>query len=145
MAGELITADYQHELRGLLVGAGTDYRVRRESPQGLGHPEPKTQDTPLAHQAGVYTGIDRPGPRILTYAMQVHEESAAAADVLVADLLEAWAPSMVDLELHMQRPGFGHISVVGRPRGLSIIERFPGHIDLFGTFFCGNPTITTVV
>lgn len=145
-AGDLITGDYQFELRGLLMGEGTSYRMRRGSPQGLGVPDTKTQDTALAHAHGSVGGRDHLGVRTLTFELFVTQPDADAAWALLPPVIEAWAPSSTDLPLHFRVPGLGHLSVSGRPRGLVVNSEMvvAGRLDMLATFVALDPTVHSI-
>jgi hypothetical protein len=142
-AGDLIEADDQLELRGVLMGAGTDWIITPPGVQGLGITV-KSQDVDREHAAGVYSGRDYAGPRVLTFPMATTQDTAAEAGEAYVDLLEVWAGSETDLELHLRLPGFGHMSFLGRPRGLveNLNGLHGGAVEVLATFFCGTPTIT---
>lgn len=142
-AGDLITTDYQIEIRGLLTGAGTSCKLGDEGLSGLGEPEAKTHDTDLGHAAGAYLGRDYPGPRTITVPYLVVASTAAAAGSLLATLITAWQTSETDIPLHLQLPGFGHFAVVGRPRQLlaDLSQQKYGLVRAMATFVCGDPTI----
>lgn len=120
MAGELITTDYQLELRGLLMGAGTIFDNGAGGWGGLGVPSPKTADVELEQGDGVYPGRDYTPARMLTFPLAWGGTDPATAMDRFRTLCDAWETERTDeLELHMQLPGWGHFYVIGRPRGLA--------------------------
>lgn len=144
------TEPYQLGVRGLLMGEGTNFRLRRGQPEGLGVPATKTEDTNQAHGDGGIGGRDRLQTRLLTFAMFLDPDAAAdAAEAMLAVLpvIEAWQPSQSDIELHMNLPGWGHIWVTGRPRGPLALDTEmleSGHIEWLARFECLDPTIRNV-
>lgn len=145
-AGDLLTADWQVELQGLLTGAGTVYVIPPEGISGLGVAPTKTRDVDLVGRAGGYANPDYEGPRIILIPYLI--SAADAEDVIDAldALRAAWAPSTVDVELHGQLPGWGHWSVTGRPRGLDVAISHiaaAGVIAAIAEFHALNPAITT--
>lgn len=145
MAGELIVPGQwpQAELGGLLMGEQTPFTIRRGSPQGLGQPGIKANDTVLGHAAGAYGGPDYAGVRVVTLDMFIGQTVDDPWQSL-QDLIEAWAPSTTDVELHLQLPDpFGHFYVIGRPRGCEVdMERMAlPHFEAQCTFVALDPTI----
>lgn len=143
-AGDLITEDWQGELRATLLGEGSDYPFGPGAITGLGLPPLKTADVDLAHADGAYGSPDYLASRIITIPMQIGGSTDAAAMTALTDLIAAWAPSDVDIELHLRLPGWGHFKVSGRPRGLDaeLAQLKSGEIATLGTFVALNPTIT---
>lgn len=117
-AGDLITAEWQVEIRGLLTGSGTVYRLGRQRISGLGRPPVKTSDVELDGQWGSYAARDDQfGPRILIVDYVINEPTLADAMTSFDTLKTAWTAGG-DVELHFQLPGWGHRYVIGRTRGL---------------------------
>lgn len=148
-AGDLLTADYQVEIRGLLTGVGTNFLIGDEGISGLGDVDVKSSDTDLAHADGVYLGRDHNGPRTITvpYLIRKPGDPATAGSLFYGTLRPAWIKSeATDLELHLRLPGVGHLKAVGRPRGLvsDLTRQKFGLIRAFATFYCGDPTLTVI-
>ena len=145
-AGDLVTADYQLELRSLLTGAGTSYPLGEEGVGGLGEPEAKSHDTMLGHAPGSYLGRDYAGVRIITVPYLVKGTTPANTGTLFGNLRTAWATSETNLPLHLGLPGFGKLSVQGRPRGLfcDMSQQKHSLIRAMATFVCGDPTLTSL-
>lgn len=143
-AGDLITADYQIELRSTLMGAGTVYRLRGFS--GLGEPPVRARDVELFGQDGSVAAPDYRGPRVIIVELAIRGSSTAAAFTALDTLETAWAPSTTDIPLFWQLPGMGKVSVNGRPRGLEVelddSALFAGVIFCVGEFHALDPTIT---
>lgn len=143
-AGDLLSADWQLELRTSLFGAGQTWDNSTGGWTGLGGTATKTQDVSLDQTDGEIAGTDRRGPRLLTFPLETGGSSPATAMADLSDLLDAWAPSTTDVELHLRLPGWGHFMVAGRPRGaaedLSLVHA--GIVKVLATFYCPDPTIT---
>lgn len=150
-AGDLITEDWQAELRATLTGKGTLYGFDEQGITGLGVTV-KSSDLPRQHAAGSYRGRDYADDHIVTipYVISVNTgtdaEKAEAAGAAWVDLTELWAPSeSTDEELHLQLPGIGHVFFTGRPRGLVDDLRLlrVGVVRALATFFA-DPEMTIV-
>lgn len=148
-AGDLIAADYQIELRLLLMGASTVYGIgpTPASIEGLGLTQPKTNDLDLAHQDGAYGGHDKRGIRVITIPIVIRHTSAANAMNALTTLETAWDVSTTDIPLYLRLPGWGKFHVNGRPRGLSAEIptelRQKASIKCLATFVANTPTIVT--
>lgn len=148
-AGDLVVADYQLELRALLMGAGTVYGIgpRPASIEGLGLPPVKTADMDFVHSDGAYGARDTRGVRVVSVPIVIRQTSAANAMTALDTLKTAWDISTVDLPMYFRLPGWGKRYVNGRPRGLDasipteLKQRFS--INCLCTFVCLTPTITT--
>lgn len=143
-AGSLVVSAWQVELAGVLTGEGTTYQLGPKVIQGLDVPQAKAKDTDLGHAAGAYLGRDYTGPRTVTidYAIDGNG-SAATAGTTFRNLAALWVASTVDVPLHMQIPGWGHLHVNGRPRGLvaDLSDLSIGFVTALAVFYCGDPTI----
>lgn len=144
-AGDLLTADYQAELQGLLIGAGTQLEIIPPGITGLAKPAPKTADVPLDEAPGSYGSPDQPADRPITISFAINGTDAADAMGLLDDVNDAWAETAADVELHLQLPGWGHVFYEGRPRGvLEVLEHLhTGVIYCLGTFVALDPTRNT--
>lgn len=146
-AGDLVVADYQVELRTTLSGAGTAFALGPEGISGLGEPATKPQDSRLDHANGSYLGRDYYEPRVITVDYSLKTTTTTHAGALLVSLKTMWARSeATNLTLVLRLPGFGRVSVVGRPRGLVEDTRLikHGYVRALATFYCGDPTITWV-
>jgi hypothetical protein len=145
MAGELITADGQFELRALLFGEGTNIINRPGSPKGLGTTAFKTNDVALGHADGSYGGPEYRGVRLVTWELSIHRSSGDEAMTDALAINAAFDVSSVDLELHGQLPTLGRFYLNGRPRGATLIPLIlnpqVGHIEMMCEFAALDPTI----
>lgn len=148
-AGDLIGADYQGEIRGLLFGATTVFGIgpRPASIDGLGLTAVKTNDLEFAHKDGSYGGQDKRSIRVITIPLVIRQTSAAAAMNSLTTLETAWDVATADIPLYLRLPGWGKFHVNGRPRGLDatipteLRQRFS--INCLATFVANTPTIIT--
>lgn len=143
-AGDLLTADFQLELRGVLMGYGTDYQIRPEGVGGLGGVPAKVRQVDLRHADGSYAAADLLTARIITVPITILGDDAADAMDKLDDLNTAWAPGD-DVVLHGQLPGWDHWSVTGRPRPAAsdLSQLKAGIIEALYEFHALEPTITT--
>jgi hypothetical protein len=119
MPGGLITGDYQVELNGLLMGATTEYQIDVAGIKGLGNAPAKTADSQFAGRHGSSGAPDFFDVRMITIPIKVISDTPEDAWASFGALLNAWtvATDGVDVELHIQLPGFGHNFYIGRARG----------------------------
>lgn len=152
-AGDLIEANWQAELAGVLMGVGTAFEFGELGIEGLGVPPAKTADVNLVGQDGAYASPDFMGVRTLLVHLVITANSADPgvdppdeAFRNLADLSAAWEPTATDQEFHLQLPGWGHVKFVGRARGLDAIATNvkSGQIDLIGDFRALSPRMVTV-
>lgn len=118
MIGDLVTVDYQLELNGVLMGAGTPYELA-EAPDGVGVPDLKVDDEqrPLSH--GVTFGRDLMGARKRAFKVWVLADSPEDAIAKIDVLVGAWAPTDDVQTLVWRLPGATRIEY-GRPRKCDI-------------------------
>lgn len=144
-AGDLVTEPYHLELRGKLHGPSTPIHWGTSGWAGLGH-NVKSQDVDLDQADGAVAGRDYLTSKVLTFPAEFGGTGPANVMLELGELLEAWKPSVVDLELHAWLPGWEHFYVVGRPRGLtedlSAMPKGEGRALL--TFVAADPTIVFV-
>lgn len=136
-----VTADWQAELAGVTVGAGTRY-VLTGPITGLGIPTPRTGDAERGDRPGDVTGADVPARRVLTIPLGIDGDSAAEGWTLLETLSAAWSPSAADETFDLRLPGFGTTRrFYGRPRGvetdLSLLRH--GWVDVLATFEALDP------
>jgi hypothetical protein len=142
--GSLITVDYQVELQGVLMGALTKINLAPPGIKGLAVFTPKSADVALDLADGSYSAPEFQASRIITVPMVILGDTPADAMSILSGLNVAWSPVAADVPIYMQLPGFGKFHALGRPRGLDehLEHLRAGVIDVLGTFFCPNPTVT---
>lgn len=142
-AGDLITADFQVELQGVLMGNGAISIAERQL-SGLGNPSAKTADVDLANATGAYGSPDYLPARVITIPMSVQATTPSGAWNLFRSLVTAWSPVAADVQMHVRLPGLGHVYYSGRPRALSddLSDLYLGWIYCLGTFVALNPVST---
>lgn len=144
-AGDLVVADYQLELRALLMGATTIYEVDIAGLKGLGSPAAKTADTPLDGRDGSIGAPDFLDVRVITIPVVILGATPADAFDGLAALNTAFAPTAdgVDLPLYFQVPGWGKVFVNGRPRSLEddTSQAKNSVIKALGRFDALDPTV----
>lgn len=118
-AGDLVVADYQFELRLLLMGYGTSYEIGPGPISGFGQPRYKTADVEMMHADGSYGAADYKGSRTIRIPIDIVRSTAALAVTAFDALVTAWAPSATDIPLYFRLPYWGKKYVNGRPRGLT--------------------------
>lgn len=135
------------ELRATLMGKGTGYLIGPPGIRGLGV-KVKDADIDLAHDRGDHAAEDYEGPLQITVPLLIGSNESTAADAAsgFVAMRAVWTASASDLELHLQLPGWGHIYVTGRPRGLDddLVELEGGVVAALAHFKANDPTITVV-
>lgn len=116
-------ADWQHELGGVLIGAGTDVQVR--AIEGLGQPPLRTSDVEPPSEDGLWLGRDYYGGRTIRIdaAVRVIANTAAVLDQLAALQDAADTPAVrgaggTTMDLRLKFPGRDPRTVRGRLRKL---------------------------
>jgi Phage tail protein len=105
-AGDLITANYQYEYSGLLMGAGTPYIVERV--EGLySLPDIRGRDSERQDEHGLYPGVDLLSGRRILIRLGFNELSATNLESLLANAGRAFRPGTVEEPFVFQRPGQG--------------------------------------
>jgi hypothetical protein len=139
-----ITADWQAELAGVTVGAGTPYEFSGPM-TGLGLPAPRTADLERGLSPGDVGGQDVDARRVLTVQVSIDapDETAASVWALFDQLKAAWATTPVDVPFDLRLPGFDAANRrwYGRPRGVDadVTLLRLGHIDALCTFEALDP------
>lgn len=114
--GDLISQDRQAELRGVLIGEGTDYQI--DGWDLFAAPEVATKDTQRNDQ-GVQSGTDRYGSRLLTIDLWLDSfPDLVTCQADRAALEAAFRPGPDDVQLHFRLQGVQRC-YIGRPRGIS--------------------------
>ena len=121
-AGDLITADWELEYNGLLVGADTDYPVAQISGL-LDLPDIKSGDQDRLRRNGLHAGDDFLGGRSVSVTFEVYADTDSEFETAMENLLNATAPGGPEVGLAFQLPGVadGNKAVVfARPRKRSV-------------------------
>jgi len=117
MSGALITAPWQIELQGLLMGATTDYVVRAFDPWAM--PVVRSNDLPRAGQHGVLSGDDRLGERPVSATILIRPSTDIAEQAARRTLAGAWQPrlSTATIGLWWMEDNGQKYVLFGKPRG----------------------------
>lgn len=146
-AGDLVTGNWQVELRGVLMGDSTSYDIdrRRGAIGGLFDQAVTFAETPYAHADGAFIGESFAGPRTVSVALEVVGATEAAAGTNLATMRTTWAAGAVEEQLWFQVPGIGKGYVVGWPAGLVVDYTTPdfGLIPCMASFRLADPTVYT--
>jgi hypothetical protein len=145
-AGDLVTQDWQMELRATLFGATTTFGFDRQRGgiSGLGRPPVKSADVEIDGDDGSYGSPDFDGPRTITVALRIKRATASAAMNDLTTINTAWAPSTTDIPLYLRLPGWGTFHVNGRPRGVDddgLVAVAFGLIHVMCTFVALDPAL----
>ena len=145
-AGDLITADYQVELRGLLMGDGTDYAMDVEAGavRGFYDAEGAHAETEYLHAAGSFVGEVREAARTVSVALVVGGPTPEVCATALSRLRAAWAPVGTAAEqLHVRIPGLGKRYVVGWPLGIVADVSYLASMEVpvLCSFRASDPTI----
>jgi len=147
-AGDLLTANYQIEVDGVLYGTGaTVWSNDEKAWSGFFGSGVRDQDTTLALADGEVAATDTNPARVLTMAFTTAGANRTEAQAYTdATSLDAAWNAGGDTVLHYQLPGIGHCSIAGRTRGALIdMELAPqGVVRALCTFKACEPTITVV-
>lgn len=145
-AGDLITGDWEIELRGVLMGGDTDYPIDRSrgSIGGLLDDLIDIIETPFAHASGSFVGQSRSAARTATFAIEMCGTAVESGDGLEV-MRTVWASSSEAIPLYFQVPGFGKQYVNGWPGGIVVEYTTPdfGVIPIIASFRITDPTIYT--
>ncbi len=120
--------DVTATLRGVTIGAGTNYRWATW-PRGLGTPPIRANDLERPGRHGVVAGDDLYGARTITFEIVVRAANRADGERRGRELAAAFARSNVDLPLGLRIAGDpAEYTLYGRPRGcdLAMSRRFLG-------------------
>lgn len=136
MAGELITAAWQVELQGVLMGSGTDVVVKAFDPWAA--PAIRSSDAPRAGANGITAGDDLLGGR--NVAVQLAVRGEAVDDMAVRRTLSAaFMRSAVDVPIVWMEDDGVKYRMIGRPR-LAAAKVEP-RIPTEGRFVATDPRI----
>lgn len=145
--GDLVSQDFQYELRTTLVGASTDYELdhdRRGAYTPLGIVSVKSRDVDLASGDGSYAGADRKGPRIFVLPL-VYGGTPEACGAAIQSMETMWAAATSDVLLYGRIPGVTKFYAQGRPRGLGVdaSDLHFGIVRFTATFVALTPALAT--
>lgn len=144
-AGDLISADYQAELRTTLMGPGTNYGMVSidVSPAPI-----ITNDLPKLLANGKFQGSHFKGSILVTLTMNVAGTTTTTLRANLDTLETAWAVASSDITFVVRLPQWGKRSLSGRPinfdPGPMIPEQIPGRTirGVRAQFEAGTPTWT---
>lgn len=143
-AGDLLTANYHHEVNGYLIGDDDPWSV--DNVTGWVGSTVKSADTVLDLADGAVASTDTVAARLITLNLYCTLTNDDAVFSAIADLETAWTVGG-DVELHAQLPHYGHVKVTGRCRDVTVadLRTVPhGRVEVQAVFFAANPTITEV-
>lgn len=112
-----VTAEWQFEFNGLLMGDATDYDVVEVT--GLDLPAFRTGDIPSAQDHGSYPTPDRLDVRDVILTVEMVAASSSALNTLVTALAAATAPDSTTRTLVFRLPGQSNRQINCRARGRS--------------------------
>jgi hypothetical protein len=116
-------------LRGLTIGAGTDYRWARWPTGLLDTADIRVEDRFRPRRNGVTPGDDFYGERRIVFELELLGDTRDGGEQLATDLAEAFAASATDEWLDVRVTGTpAEYSLRGRPRGaiIALGRRFTG-------------------
>lgn len=128
-AGDLITADWEMEYGGLLIGGDTSYSVAQVTGL-LDIPDIQSSDRQRLRRHGLIPGDDFLAGRTVTLTLEVYGADESAFNTAVEDLQAAFLPCTDEAPLHFQIPGVAGGSkrlLNCRPRRLDL----PINLDFF--------------
>lgn len=136
--GDLITEDWQVEIRGLLLGAGTRFQI--QDLERIEGQTVKTADVDL-YGDGAYAGTDRRAAREIVLKVVLEADDTDGLDLMLDQFALAWNIGG-DVELHWQLAGM-HKYVTGRTRDwiVNARQRHAGIAEIAAEFFAGDPTV----
>lgn len=145
-AGDLIVQDWQIEVRGLLMGDGTNYLpdVDAGVVRGFYDAEPSLAETEYAHGGGSFIGEANDAARTVTVALVIVGDTPTACGTALSTLRTAWAPGTEE-QLYVRIPGFGKRYLIGWPTGVVADVSYLASLEVpaLCTFRATDPTIYT--
>lgn len=136
-AGDLITADWQIELAGLLMGDDTPYVVAAFDPWAA--PTARVGEVNRAGADGVIAGVDLVGGRTVTVELLLASDDVADDLEAMRALTAAWAMADADVPLVWRETGGAMYRLEGRPRLAD--PRFSAGLPVECRFLATDPTI----
>ncbi len=116
----ILTVDFQAQLGSLLMGTGTAYRIA--TIDGMGLPPIRAADSDRAFASGSFGGTDLAGKRDVTMEFNIVPGSGdPGMNVLLRNLIAAFAPRSIDTALALRIPDIGSLVLIGRPRRCEVI------------------------
>lgn len=135
MSGALITAPWQIEMNGLLMGATTDYVVRAFDPWAM--PVVRTSDSQFAGQHGVRPGADWLGERAVAVSILIRPSTDAVEQAARRTLAGAWRPitSQARVGLWWMEDDGNKYVLFGKPRatGSTVAPTLPTEARFLAT------------
>lgn len=133
-AGSLITQDYQLELRGLLLGAGTPYEHAKPI-EGLGVPPVREVDLERPEGHGEFPGAQYLAARTIRMGVNIAGDTSAETLANAEALGAAWKPvdesldGGLTLPLILRLPNRAAMRLLGKPTryALDLTELKSGH------------------
>jgi hypothetical protein len=120
--GDLVTADWQMEYRGLALGDGSPYLITQV--EGLlDLPGLTTADRQRLRRHGLIPGDDFANGRTVVISLEISDEAGVDFDTAVTALMAATAPGSDEQPLVFQIPGVaggGKRQLMARPRRRSL-------------------------
>lgn len=146
-AGDLITGDWQAELRTTLMGGSSNYGITAIE---ITPPDIRSHDLPKLLTDGEFQGPQDKGPIYVTLTMNVTGTSETNLIANLDTLETAWAKSSTDLTFVLRLPNWGKRSVSGRPFLYSVPPLVPAETrtpartirGVRAQFKAGTPTWT---
>lgn len=121
---------------------GAKWRMRELI--GFGDVNVKSQDVPYSMADGSKATVDFAEDMLIMQTLRCSAGSAFAGEQAWDELRTAWAPTSVDVDLHLWLPYWGHVKVTGRPRGAKLVDRLfmaKGQLRATAAFLATNPEI----
>lgn len=130
----------QWQIGAIVIGTATLHLVGVD---GLGRPEPKTQDVNLDQADGVVFGHDFQSQRVIALTVAAVDKSGASGAMGYAKALVAEWSVGGDRTLLGNMPGWGAMSFAGRCRGVDVdvSHMRAGLVHMQCTFVSANSAI----
>ena len=142
--GDLLSGDYQFELRSVLMGDGTNYEIGAEGWGGFGTPEIRARQSVLPLEHGAVADREYADARELRLPMIIKGTTVANLLSNWQSVMEAWQPSQSgDVQAALQIGGSKFL-LSGRPRGISDADTTHyGRLRIFAeaTFVATDPRL----
>ena len=143
-AGDMLTANYEHEIDAYLIGDDDPWCV--DNVTGWVGSSVTAHDVDLDLADGSVAATDVRSARVITLELYCTLADDDEVFEAIDDLQQAWAIG-TDVELHAMLPHFGHVYVVGRCRDLAVADLRDaphGRVEVQATFVANDPTIHVV-